>query len=146
MTIKKNLLEEAKKEFPDSLRFEKDDYVEGTYVRLTSMDTEYGLTPIIVMEGVDGSAHDKDGKKVKIQPGTEYSVWLIHSTLRDQAKKLRPKKGEQFGILYKGKVKSQSGKGREYHNYRMVIDREEEMSWDEVSDEPMKSDSSESEE
>jgi hypothetical protein len=65
------------------------------------------------------SEHNPDGYPVitiTSPDGTETALHCFHSALNAKVKELRPKVGEYFQVLYKGKQTSKDGK-REYQAY-----------------------------
>ena len=57
-------------------------------------------------------------------PGGFRSVWLLHTTLRNEVNKQKPLPGETVYLRYQGLQKPKSG-GDEYHSWKLVVDRDE---------------------
>jgi hypothetical protein len=49
-------------------------------------------------------------------------LWLLHSVLKGEFSKLRPRIGELVAIKHEGKVEPRGG-GAPYEMYRVVVDR-----------------------
>lgn len=116
----KALADAAQAGFPETWIPEKNgDIIAGTFVRLDSGMTSFGMSPIVV---------------IRTEDGQERSVWLLHEALRSQLNRIRPNTGDKLAILYLGKteVKTKTqGRASEYHNYRVTSDKAtEESSWD----------------
>lgn len=62
---------------------------------------------------------------VEQDDGERVSLWLSTTVLLDQFKRLKPGIGERIGLKYLGK---HSDLG--YHRYRLVVDREEPLSFE----------------
>lgn len=56
-------------------------------------------------------------------PGTFASVWLLHTTLRNEILEQRPHPGEVVFLRYEGLTQPKGG-GEEYHKWSVVIDRD----------------------
>jgi len=99
---------------PESWIAEKaGDELVGTFVRLDKGTTAYGPAWIVVVE---------------TEKGEHKSVWLINQALLNEFRRTRPTPGEMIGVRYGGKkpVKNpQPGKAKEYHDWKVVVDREE---------------------
>ena len=56
-------------------------------------------------------------------PGRFASVWLLHTTLRNEIMEQKPHPGEIVFLRYEG-LKQPKGGGEEYHGWSVVIDRD----------------------
>lgn len=56
-------------------------------------------------------------------PGRFASVWLLHTTLRNEVMDQKPHPGEIVFLRYEG-LKQPKGGGEEYHGWSVVIDRD----------------------
>lgn len=86
--------------------------IAGTFVRLEKGETALGPSWIVVLDTGDGVFK---------------SVWLYHTSLANEFKRARPTSGELVAIRYNGKrpVKNPTkGRNKEYHEYKVVVDRE----------------------
>ena len=97
------------------------DFIEGEFVRMSMGPKGVGKsgqpTPIATILTDDGPR----------------SVWCWHKALREQLKEAQPRQGEKILVLYLGKKEKKSEPGKEYDNYRTVIDRPEpEFDWSKV--------------
>lgn len=91
----------------------------GELVRYERGETSYGRQIIAIVRGLDGS---------------ERACWLLHSVLRDEFAKVKPRPGELLLIRYEGKRDNASG--QPYAAYRLEVDREPVApDWDEVGQE-----------
>ena len=90
----------------------------GVFTRLESAPTAYGPKWIVVLTLPDGS---------------ERSVWLFHTALRNELAKLKPVEGELVAIAHLGKKQTEDGKTT-YDAYKVVVDRVPTVhSWDAVA-------------
>jgi hypothetical protein len=62
-------------------------------------------------------------------PGRLASVWLLHTTLRNEVNAQQPRPGEIVYLRYDGLQKPKHG-GDEYHGWKLVVDRDEASSPD----------------
>lgn len=91
----------------------------GVFTRLESAPTAYGPKWIVVLTLPDGS---------------ERSVWLFHTALRNELAKLKPVEGELVAIAHLGKKQTEDGKTT-YDAYKVVVDRAPTVhSWDAVGE------------
>jgi hypothetical protein len=75
-----------------------------------AVQTSYGAVPVV--ELVDAV-------------GAPWSVWLVHTVLRNEFLRQRPRLGERVLIRYLGTARPESG-GAPYESYRLVVDRVDE--------------------
>jgi hypothetical protein len=80
----------------------------GELVRYEQNHTSYGPCRIAVLRD---------------PVGVEWSVLLLHTVLRNEFEKLRPKRGELVYVGYLGR-KRPAGGGAEYEAYKVVVDRD----------------------
>ena len=84
----------------------------GVFKEMNSASTAYG--PCWVMT-------------IELEDGTERTVWLIHTVLRNELARARPEPGERIGIKYMGK----QGEGQTaYVGYRVKVDRPQGRAFD----------------
>jgi hypothetical protein len=93
----------------------------GTFVEMTTATTAYGPTWVMT---------------VRLEDGSERAVWLMHTVLRNELARARPKPGETLGIKYNGKVAVEGGQG--YVSYRVKVDRPlgEAFDWSKIGADP----------
>lgn len=92
--------------------------IAGELVRYESGHTAYGRQVIAV---------------VKPPNADERSLWLLHSVLRAEFAKQRPRPGELVLIRYLGRKQGADGTG--YAAYRLEIDRDQAaVDWDAIAD------------
>lgn len=93
----------------------------GTFLEMTSATTAFG--PAWVMT-------------VRLEDGSERSVWLIHTVLRNELARAKPKPGERIGVKYLGKQHVEGG--QDYVGYRVKVDRPlgEAFDWSKLGGEP----------
>jgi hypothetical protein len=104
-----NLERQATQDFPRSwVPSEADPSIVGEFLRLEQGTTAYGPARIVVLKTKDGS---------------ERSVWLFHTVLRNEFARVRPKVGELVAVRYLGK--KQGAQGQAYESYRVVSQRDE---------------------
>lgn len=77
---------------------------------------------------LEGPAQTKNGPVyvaifAEAQTGVERSVWLVHTALRNELARQKPRHDELVLIRYEGIVEPHAG-GRAYAGYRVVVDRE----------------------
>jgi hypothetical protein len=115
------LRERARADFPEAWIPERegDEFV-GVFRRLDRGHTSYGPCAIAVF-AEDGTGADR-------------AVWLIHTVLRNELRRVRPEPGELVCIRYLGKRQPVGG-GPAYDSYRVVVDREGGgLSWDDLEE------------
>lgn len=98
------------------------DELVGKFVRLDKGVTSYGDCWIVVLESLK-------------QPGQLASVWLLHTALKSQFAKAKPKPDQLVLIRYEGKRKPKSG-GAEYHDWKVLTEgggQHGGFSWDEFA-------------
>ena len=88
----------------------------GEFVRLERGSTIHGAAWIAVVRTEDGS---------------ERSLWLLHTVLRNEFTRLQPKPGELLVVRYLGAKESVNGQS--YEGYRVLVEREgDAIDWNEV--------------
>lgn len=98
-------LEEFDGEYPEAWRPSVGDILVGEVMRWSSGYTDYGEYPICIVRA------DATGEEV--------GVWLLHTVLRDEMAKKKPRPGEKIGI----KRLPDASKG--YKRYAVRVDRDE---------------------
>ena len=91
--------------YPTSWKPRVGDMLVGPIARYSSGTTDYGTYPIAVIS-------DEESQEL-------WSVWLVHTVLRDEFRKQRPKVGERVGV----KRLPDADKG--YKRYVLRVDRPE---------------------
>jgi len=95
----------------------------GKYVEMASATTAYGACWVMT---------------VQLEDGSERAVWLMHSVLKNEVAKARPKPGETLGIKYFGKISTNGG--NDYVGYRVKVDRPlgtgDEFDWSKLGADP----------
>lgn len=92
----------------------------GTFVDMTSASTAYGPCWVAT---------------VRLEDGSERAVWLMHTVLRNEMARAKPKPGEKIGIKYHGKISTNGG--QDYVGYRVKVDRPAEpFDWSRLGSEP----------
>jgi hypothetical protein len=86
----------------------------GELVRYEENHTAYGPCRIAVLRN---------------SAGAEFSVWLLHTVLRNEFARLRPKPGELVYVRYLGKRQPKQPGGSPYDAYAVVVDRDD-VDWD----------------
>lgn len=113
------LRDRASRDFPQPWVAENpDDEIAGELLRYERGNTRsYGEKWIAVLRTPEGE---------------ERSVWLLHTVLNNQFARLKPKVGELVLIRYQGK--REGAGGSTYDDYRVEIDRGEDMApdWSEL--------------
>ncbi|MEJ5370251.1 MAG: hypothetical protein WHT08_18220 [Bryobacteraceae bacterium] len=96
--------------WPESWRPEPGDVLVGTVLRYDVGHTAYG--PVRTC-----TVRTDDGERV--------AIWLSSTVLLDLFKRERPQVGERIGLRYQGKHPEHG-----YHRYRLIVDRDEPLSFD----------------
>jgi len=111
------LRDQANQGFPTAWIAENEgDEVAGTFKRLEKGNTRFGTAWIVILD--DGAL--------------EHAIWLVHTVLRNEFRKIRPVPGELVYVRYDGK-KVPDGGGAAYEVYTVKVDRKAEgVRWDEV--------------
>jgi hypothetical protein len=73
-----------------------------------SVHTAHGPRPVVELE--------------ELGTGTAWSLWLIHTVLRNEFARRRPVPGETVLVRYLGRVEPDGG-GAPYEDYKVVVDR-----------------------
>ncbi len=81
----------------------------GVLERVEDAQTSYGPAKIAILRTPEGE---------------DWACWILHSVLKGEFAKLRPRIGELVAIKYEGKVEPRGG-GAPYEMYRVVVDRED---------------------
>ncbi|MFN2489879.1 MAG: hypothetical protein ABR529_09115 [Actinomycetota bacterium] len=114
----KVLEDEVDRDYPPSvIPGEDNPVIRGTFETLRTGPTKYNpSTPIV--ELID-------------ENGERKSLWLTSTVLRSQFARVRPKKGTDFVLKYRG---TRQGAENEYTDYKLVIATNEstEIDWDSV--------------
>jgi len=99
----------------------------GTFLRMEQATTSYGACWLMILD-VDGD---------------EIAVWLLHTVLKNELARAKPKPGEKVAIKYLGKKTSEGG--TKYAAYRVAVDRpvEEAFNWNQVGAEDLLEEGSE---
>lgn len=99
----------------------------GRFKRMESGNTQQGQCWIMVLDQTDS-----EGTEL----GNEVAVWLFHSILRNELKRIAPKPGALLAIRKDGKEKTADGK-RTVIKYTVRSDQvvQEDFSWDRLSPE-----------
>ena len=93
--------------FPEAWRPETGDKLVGTIISLDERENEYGVYPIVT---------------VLTDAGDELSWHAFHTVAKNELAKLEPRVGEQIGIKYHGRDKSDR-----YERWRvLMLDRDAE--------------------
>ena len=119
-------------DYPTSIRMAEGNTIVADFVRIDKANnTEYGDTFVMVVDGVSGDYEDISTNQAgKIEAGKKYGLWLFHTALISQLKQAKPKPGERIAVKYRGK---RQGEKFAYHDYRVVVDRETDFTWDDLS-------------
>jgi hypothetical protein len=96
--------------------------------------------PVIALfTAVDGHTTDREGKKLVLESGGVYALWLIHYTLYSAFVEAKPHEGELFAVKGLGeKLKRGMREGEKnstYHNYTVVFPERPKpapLTWDAV--------------
>ncbi len=112
------LEERASRDYPASWIFKEDGpLIVGQFLELAEGHTEYGSSPIVVLRTKDGQ---------------ERSVWLLHTVLRREFARIRPKPAEMVAVRCLGE--KQGAGGQKYVAYRVEVDRDEKaLDWDSLT-------------
>lgn len=105
-------------EFPESWKPRPGDKVVGVVKNYTTGETKFGPRPICVIETLNDQ-------------GVPYllSIWLSHTVLVNEFRKVRPKVGEEIGVK-----RNEDGPG--YARYRVLVNRPAatEPDWDSLGE------------
>lgn len=112
------LLDLSDRECPESwIPTEEDALLIGEFVRLEQGQTVRGPAWIMILRTEDGC---------------ERSVWLLHTVLRNELARQRPRRGEVVLIRYDGRKANSAG--QPYEAYQVLVDRQQPVpSWDAVA-------------
>lgn len=101
-------------DYPEAWKPDPGDSVKGTVRQVAlSPDMGYGPYPIVTLDTPQG----------------ELAVHAFRSILRTELARCRPGVGDEIEIQYVGKRSPKSGKGNEYHVYRVLGGKEPEFDW-----------------
>jgi len=122
MTIARDydeLAAQAERDYPESwIPSQHGPTIVGEFVRLESGHTAFGDSKIVILKGRDD---------------VERSIWLLHSVLRNEFARQRPKAGELVAVRHLGR--KQGAGGNDYEAYRVVVKRDaSEPDWDALDD------------
>lgn len=92
--------------------------ISGKIVRIHVMQGDYGPTPVVTLDTVDG-------QKAVLVRGTVF---------REEMAERHPKVGDQLEVTYLGAKKPKSGKGIPYHVYKPTGGPEREFNWNKFVD------------
>jgi hypothetical protein len=108
----------AQRDLPETWIPSSDDpMIIGEFLRIEQGPTVHGPAWIVVL---------------KTDDGRERSVWLLHTVLRHEFARHRPRRGEYVLIKHEGT--KQGATGQSYEAYRVIVDREQSPSdWDAVT-------------
>ena len=124
-----NFADTIDQEFPAAWRPDQKDSgdpnpIIGEFVEMQTANTDYGATYVMVL---------------RLEDGSEKAVWLLHTVLKNELARVKPKPGETVGIKYLGKQKTAEGsKFDSYIGYRVKVDRPqgEAFDWAKLGAEP----------
>lgn len=109
--ITAELRAQAEAGYPDTLRLEAGQEVTGTVVRYESAYTQRSeLAHIMVIESLAT-------KKL-------WSVWLLHTTLRNEVMTSKPRPGEIVYLKYDGLIEPKTPGGSSYHSWTLIVKRD----------------------
>ena len=89
----------------------------GKFLRVETRESDHGPYPVVIFTDDEADLR---------------SWHAFHAAAQAQLAQARPEPGEQIGIKYGGKVTSERT-GREYVDWRVVVDRPEPTDWDAVA-------------
>ncbi len=114
----------------------------GEFVAVTQgPKNEYGIPLVVEFSAIAGESIDSNGELWPLVPGEHYSLWLLHSTLRDSFIEARPPVGEKFAVKHFGrKLKKGADEDLDSSYYQHIAavfpDREKvdkTISWDDAA-------------
>jgi hypothetical protein len=96
---------------------EEDDKIVGTVTFIGEWTGDYGTSKTVTIETEKGSTEEGEA----IEVGSLRTFYASSTAAASQLERANPSVGDRIGVAYKGK---QTGKaGREYHDYRVAVDR-----------------------
>jgi hypothetical protein len=96
---------------------EEDDKLVGTVTALGTWTGEYGTSQTVTIEVEKGSTEEGEA----IEAGSLRTFYASSTAAASQLERANPSVGDRIGVAYKGKATGKSG--REYHDYRVAVDR-----------------------
>lgn len=98
----------------------------GKMVRMEQGQTaNWGPQWILILEQTDSEGNSK---------GNEVGVWLFHTVLKNELKRLRPKPGDLLAIRQDGKKPTKDGRQQMMvYTVRSSSERPQEFSWDSLN-------------
>lgn len=99
------------------------DKIVGTVTHIGEWTGEYGTSKTVTIEVEDGSTEggESDEGGVAIEAGSLRTFYASSTAAASQLDKANPSVGDRIGVAYKGLATGKSG--REYHDYRIAVDR-----------------------
>lgn len=98
---------------PPKWEHEPGDKLLGTVVDLGTYEGEYGSSPTVTIDAVEGST---EAGGTAIAPGERRIFYASRTVARSKVEGKKPQIGDRIGIAYKG-----IPDGREYHDYAVEV-------------------------
>jgi hypothetical protein len=96
---------------------EDGDKLVGTVTSIGSWTGDYGTSTTVTIEVEKGSTEEGE----QIDAGELRTFYASSTAAASQLERANPSVGDRIGVAYKGKATGKSG--REYHDYRVAVDR-----------------------
>lgn len=97
---------------------EEGDKIVGTVTHIGEWTGEFGTSTTVTIEVEDGSTEEGE----PIEAGALRTFYASSTAAASQLERANPSVGDRIGVAYKGKAAGKKS-GREYHDYRVAIDR-----------------------
>jgi hypothetical protein len=96
---------------------EDGDKLVGTVTHIGEWTGEYGTSVTVTIEAEKGSTEEGEA----IEPESLRTFYASSTAAASQLERANPSVGDRIGVAYKGKATGKAG--REYHDYRVAVDR-----------------------
>lgn len=120
-----SLADRIAEDYAPAWRPEPGNSVVGFVQEITLGTTDYGTYPIVTIVS---------------EVGERVAIHAFHSVLKDGLLRARPSIGEEIAVRYNGKrlpkgvnPKDKGAKDKEYHDYRVIVNRAPEDIWGAVT-------------
>jgi hypothetical protein len=112
-----DLFDKLEQEPATSWSPEDGDKLVGTVTAIGTWTGEYGTSTTVTIEAEKGSTEEGEA----IAAGELRTFYASSTAAASQLERANPSVGDRIGVAYKGKATGKSG--REYHDYRVAVDR-----------------------